>query len=487
MQHPRVIPVIDDFALAMQLQEDEQAQYDAFCYRELRHNEGSKVTIKPRFSAVPINHNQGNEKILYTADDAHDFPVLKNDKQTSSSRKPIWINRPKHLKGQGGNEEIITKHDPEICGRRNVEELSKNLSESYITGDLTMRNHNLILSNNVSNSLKSQLKKQKGTIKGVGRTVEKDSKQTHAKGLDQKTRLILQSMVNIGILNEVNGTVRTGKEAVVYHAEGPFVIPPDVNIVEMEEPDILNDSKADQSQTREYAVKVFKTTISEFKRRSDYVDGDHRFRSIVNLSRQNPRLILQVWAERELKNLVRIHRAKIPCPRPVRLVDNVLLLTFLGRNGWAAPQLRETNLSRSKYIKCYVQVGLMMRAMFHSCSLIHADLSEYNILYHESRCYIIDVGQAVLKDHEKAMEFLLRDCVNIISFFGKKEIENLVSPNELLNFVLAKTDSDSTSGNIENMNVSALSSTQVKAWEHAKTLGEWSHKYRGNITQLFRN
>jgi RIO kinase 1 len=82
-----------------------------------------------------------------------------------------------------------------------------------------------------------------------------------------------------------------------------------------------------------------------------------------------------------------------------------------------------------------------MRRMFHTCRLVHADLSEYNILYFftsppfvafflllfshnflfvryfKGTCYIIDVGQAVEHDHPHALEFLRMDCYNITNFF----------------------------------------------------------------------
>eukprot|EP00510_Aplanochytrium_minuta_P003425 CAMPEP_0184011770 /NCGR_PEP_ID=MMETSP0954-20121128/4012_1 /TAXON_ID=627963 /ORGANISM="Aplanochytrium sp, Strain PBS07" /LENGTH=535 /DNA_ID=CAMNT_0026291625 /DNA_START=152 /DNA_END=1756 /DNA_ORIENTATION=- len=452
----------DDFALALQLQEEEEASYVAFRNREMSYRQGHKVSLRPRFVSPEIlDQFQESDKIIYSADDAHDFPEIA-PRKAPNSRKPPWITRPKHLKGQGGDEEIITKHDAEICGRRNAAKLSKNLSENYTTGDLGSQ----CLSNRVSNSLKSQLKKQNGGWKGVGRTVGKDAHQTHAKGLDQKTRLLLQAMVNIGILDEINGAIRTGKEAIVYHAEGPSYVPEEAKIIEIEGLESLSGSA--QTENREYAVKVFKTTLNQFKRRADYVEGDHRFLPLNNLSRQNPRLILQVWAERELKNLVRLSRAGIPCPRPVRLMDNVLLMTFLGRNGWAAPQLRETNLSRSKYLRCFVQVALMMRAMYHDCNLIHADLSEYNILYFESKCFILDVGQAVLKDHEKADAFLKRDCENILSFFSKRGLDQLVSVDALYAILISKEERSELT-----TDETVLSQDQKKSIEYADRLGSW--------------
>ena len=53
----------------------------------------------------------------------------------------------------------------------------------------------------------------------------------------------------------------------------------------------------------ECAVKVFKTTLNEFKTRDRYIKDDHRFRD--RFSKQNPRKIIKLWAEKEMCNLSR--------------------------------------------------------------------------------------------------------------------------------------------------------------------------------------
>jgi RIO kinase 1 len=57
--------------------------------------------------------------------------------------------------------------------------------------------------------------------------------------------------------------------------------------------------------------------------------------------------------------------------------------------------------------------------MFHVCKLVHADLSEYNILYHEEHLWIIDVSQSVEHDHPAAFDFLRKDIKNMEDFFGR--------------------------------------------------------------------
>ena len=54
-----------------------------------------------------------------------------------------------------------------------------------------------------------------------------------------------------------------------------------------------------------------------------------------------------------------------------------------------------------------------MRVMYEKCKLVHADLSAYNMLWHNNMLYFIDVAQGVDTMHPHAMEFLLRDCHNV--------------------------------------------------------------------------
>ena len=54
----------------------------------------------------------------------------------------------------------------------------------------------------------------------------------------------------------------------------------------------------------ECAVKVFKTTLNEFKTRDRYIKDDHRFRD--RFGKQNPRKIIRLWAEKEMCNLSRL-------------------------------------------------------------------------------------------------------------------------------------------------------------------------------------
>ncbi|CAN0412982.1 unnamed protein product, partial [Scytosiphon promiscuus] len=99
-------------------------------------------------------------------------------------------------------------------------------------------------------------------------------------------------------------------------------------------------------QGKEYAIKVYKTSIMVFKDRDKYVSGEYRYRH--GYCRSNPRKMVKVWAEKEMRNLKRLVAAGIPSPAPVLIKNNVLVMDFLGKNGWPAPRLRDVQLGPKK-------------------------------------------------------------------------------------------------------------------------------------------
>ncbi|KAF5385706.1 hypothetical protein D9757_005502 [Collybiopsis confluens] len=221
---------------------------------------------------------------------------------------------------------------------------------------------------------------------------DKSDRATNEQVLDPRTRLILFKMIGRGLIHEVNGCVSTGKEANVYHALTP--------------------------EFKHLALKIYKTSILVFKDRDKYVTGEHRFRR--GYSRKNPRKMVRLWAEKEMRNLKRLVSAGIRCPDPVEVRENILVMTFLGdKEGWASPRLKDAQLSTTQSVDLYIELILAVRKIFHQCKLVHADLSEYNILFHEDHLFIIDVSQSVEHDHPSAFDFLRKDLGNVEDFFAR--------------------------------------------------------------------
>lgn len=250
---------------------------------------------------------------------------------------------------------------------------------------------------------------------------DKSDRATSEQVLDPRTRMILLQMINRAIVSEVNGCLSTGKEANVY---GALTVP------------IPDENNPDPTPIHR-AIKVYKTSILVFKDRDKYVTGEHRFRGGYN--KGNNRAMVKVWAEKEFRNLKRLYLAGIPCPEPVYLRLHVLVMGFLGdKKGWAAPRLRDVELLGEdvdeQWRVLYLQLLGLMKRMYQSCKLVHADLSEYNVLYHQKKLFIIDVSQSVEHDHPRSLEFLRMDIKNVSEFFRRKNVD-VLSEQALFGFI----------------------------------------------------
>lgn len=238
------------------------------------------------------------------------------------------------------------------------------------------------------------------------RNKDKSDRATVEQVLDPRTRMIIFKLLSQRIIAEVNGCISTGKEANVYHATQPDGV--------------------------DLAIKVYKTSILIFKDRDKYVTGEFRFRN--GYCKSNPRKMVRTWAEKEFRNLNRLYKAGIPCPEPLILKSHVLVMSFLGEDGWPAPRLKDADISTNKACELYLQIVRQLHTLYNECKLVHGDLSEYNLLYHGNDAYWIDVSQSVEHDHPHALEFLRKDCMNVNQFFMKKNV-SVLSTKELFEFI----------------------------------------------------
>ncbi|KJR81466.1 RIO kinase 1 [Sporothrix schenckii 1099-18] len=257
---------------------------------------------------------------------------------------------------------------------------------------------------------------------------EKADRATRDQVLDRRTEAIVEAMVRKELISELQGVISTGKEANVYAA--PL--------------HTFDDEDGTHTSTLYRAAKIYKTSILSFVDRERYIAGEHRFRGGGH--KGNNRKMVKKWAEKEFRNLQRLNRAGIACPYPIQLKANVLLMEFLGDgDGHAFPRLRDVELTAAgadgdegaedseaadadiarQWRALYVQLLGLVRRLYQVCRLVHADLSEYNILYHAHTLYIIDVSQSVGHDHPQTYDFLRMDLHNIGAFFRRKGVDTL--------------------------------------------------------------
>jgi len=206
---------------------------------------------------------------------------------------------------------------------------------------------------------------------------------------DEVTLLALYKLVHKKWLSAIGGSVSTGKEANVF----------------------LGDRGEET-----VAIKIYRIQSANFTTMSSYIVGDRRFTNVKKAKKE----LIFAWTKKEFANLARAKEAGLPVPEPLVFDRNILIMTFLGENERPYPQLR--NADPDDPAAVYSSIIGMIDTLYKKAELVHGDLSEFNILYHDQP-YLIDMGQSVTRDHPRALQFLMRDIRNVNRFFKKKGCE----------------------------------------------------------------
>uniref|UniRef100_A0A3B5KWG7 Serine/threonine-protein kinase RIO3 n=1 Tax=Xiphophorus couchianus TaxID=32473 RepID=A0A3B5KWG7_9TELE len=327
-----------------------------------------------------------------------------------------------------------TRHDPYRAGRLRTEEhgphgqresicsvlpgsgcrhgnqfvsLAQFAPEVHVGDGLGM---DLKLSNQVFNSLKQHCYSEQ---RRSARLHEKKEHSTAEQAVDPRTRLLMYKMVNSGVLENINGCISTGKESVVFHADGG--------------------SLEEQPVPEKVVLKVFKTTLNEFKNRDRYIKDDYRFKE--RFSKLNPRKVIRLWAEKEMHNLARMKKAGIPCPDVVLLKKHILVMSFIGKEHVPAPKLKDVALGAEEAAEAYRQVLQLMQLLYQDCNLVHADLSEYNMLWYQGKVRPVFL---VLFRSAVPLQGLQERCHGngcSTQFFQKRGVSEALSVYDLFNAV----------------------------------------------------
>jgi len=208
---------------------------------------------------------------------------------------------------------------------------------------------------------------------------------------DKPTLLAFGKLISNRIIEYVDFPISTGKEANIFRAVTP--------------------------QNKFVVVKVYRIATSNFNKMIYYIQGDPRFAAVARSKRE----IVYQWVKKELKNLERLQEIGVPAPKPIRAWKNLLVMEYIGDDIAPAPLLKNVKLNRAR--ETYDTIIESIRRMYQDGEMVHSDLSEYNILYHNDIPYIIDLAQGVVIDHPMAMEFLRRDIRNIVTYFRRYGIK----------------------------------------------------------------
>ena len=207
---------------------------------------------------------------------------------------------------------------------------------------------------------------------------------------DEHTLSTLDILKRKKYFDELGHAIKTGKEGDVYFAR-----------------------KFDKEQDGRRAIKMYRVTSANFKKISQYITRDYRFKTIKG----NLRKVIMAWSQKEFRNLNLCHKAQMNVPYPYIQMNNVIVMQYIDGG-----MLKDIYLEDPEDF--FEQLLEQLYIMRHEAKLVHGDLSEYNIMVQDQSPYIIDVGQAMSikneDDFNSFKDLYERDIKVVVNFFNRK-------------------------------------------------------------------
>jgi RIO kinase 1 len=205
------------------------------------------------------------------------------------------------------------------------------------------------------------------------------------------------------------GILKSGKEA-------------DVFLLERAVPD-------DPAQRAVMAAKRYRGEEHRtFHRSAAYTEGrrtrnSRDARALAKKTAHGRAVAAGAWASAEWQALTTLWQAGVPVPYPVQIDGTEVLMELVTADGTPAPRLAATRPDRSLLAGYFDQLrSAMLQLARHGVA--HGDLSAYNVLATEDRVVLIDLPQVVdVVANPSGMDFLMRDCRNVCSWFASRGLE----------------------------------------------------------------
>ncbi len=224
-----------------------------------------------------------------------------------------------------------------------------------------------------------------------------------------------------GAIDTDLGILKTGKEA-------------DVFLLERADP-------ADPGAAVVMAAKRYRSAEHRsFHRAAAYTEGRSTKRSrderaLKRKSTWGKVVAAGEWAVSEWDALKRLWVLGVPVPYPVQVDGQEILMEWITHDGETAPRLAQTRPDPELLASYFDQLREALTTMVQE-GVVHGDLSAYNVLAAGERLVIIDLPQLVdLVGNAAGMDFLMRDCTNICTWFRARGLS--VDEHDLFGELLA--------------------------------------------------
>jgi len=213
--------------------------------------------------------------------------------------------------------------------------------------------------------------------------------------------LAINTLVKAGVIESLGQSLGVGKEADVYDALSP-----------------------DGGRIAVKFHRLGRTSFRQTRRKRGYIQEHSTWLFQSHLA-----------AEKEFQALKLVYKNGVSVPKPIRQNRHVIAMGMIeGGELWKYKEIDQPR-------KILKEVLRNVRKAYLKAHVIHADLSEYNIILKpDGHVLIIDWPQYVMTDHANAEELLERDLKNVLTFFSRRFNVKL-AVNEACDYVTGKAAS----------------------------------------------
>jgi len=253
---------------------------------------------------------------------------------------------------------------------------------------------------------------QLNTVAEVG-ALESGFNTTYKPGVFEEGWLLnsLKPFYDMGLLADVLGRVKGGKEANVYRCEASEMAGSGLLAAKVYRPQMFRTMKNDHAYRE--GRNILNANGSALK------NTDNReMRAIGKKTDFGMEVMHTSWLMHEFKTLKSLYDAGASVPKPIASAPNGILMSFCGDNHMSAPTLGELRLDEDEAQPAYEEVVRNLRLMM-GMGVIHGDLSPYNLLYWDERVTLIDFPQVIsMQGNPNARDLFRRDVTRIADYFA---------------------------------------------------------------------
>ena len=224
-----------------------------------------------------------------------------------------------------------------------------------------------------------------------------------------------------GTTDEVLGLLKTGKEAEVFIVERRTLDGDHAELLAHKRYRPMKVGKGEIQGLGFTRSRTFTNDVLYHEGRRLRYSRDQR--AVERMTDYGKNLLAERWPGQEMDTLQQAFDAGVTVPYPVEFTGDGMLMQLLGDEDGAAPRLVNARLTTDELAGAYDQLLQELSALTRA-SLVHADLSPFNVLWWQDRLWLIDFPQAVdLINNPHGFDMLHHDVVTMCTWFARRGVD----------------------------------------------------------------